>query len=281
MVQLKKGLYEIIDQYDGFILDIYGVLHDGIKPFADTLTTLEELQKHKKNVVLLSNAPRRSQHIKEQLHKSYGISPDLYQDVYSSGEHTFQTLKACNGKKTFFYGDWDFHGRLFDDLSLEFTDDIESAQVIINTGPVKNFPHDDDVKEFFKRGISSNLPMICANPDIFVMLEGKQTPCAGYYAKIYEELGGHVQYLGKPHKDIYQALLAKIDGIDINRILAVGDSLHTDIQGANGMNIDSLLVATGLHGKELGSCKNIDHILLLAKKWQHIPTYVMQAFRFV
>jgi HAD superfamily hydrolase (TIGR01459 family) len=103
--------------------------------------------------------------------------------------------------------------------------------------------------------------MVCANPDLVVIHAGRQEICAGALALRYEQLGGRVQYFGKPHPPIYRDCLVLLGISDRRRILAVGDSLRTDIAGANGAGIDGLLVLGGIHQEELagGDLESILH----------------------
>jgi ribonucleotide monophosphatase NagD (HAD superfamily) len=94
--------------------------------------------------------------------------------------------------------------------------------------------------------------MVCANPDLVVMHGGRLALCAGALAKWYEEAGGRVRWHGKPFRSVYDTCLGLLGIADRARILAVGDSLRTDIAGAAGAGIDSLLIAGGIHAEEFG-----------------------------
>ena len=110
-----------------------------------------------------------------------------------------------------------------------------------------------DYEHHLVAGALSRLKMICANPDLEVIRGGRRIICAGALAQRYEELGGDVLYYGKPYPPIYDSCLHLIGDPDPARVLAIGDSLRTDIAGAAGMGMDSILVLGGIHGETLAS----------------------------
>ena len=93
--------------------------------------------------------------------------------------------------------------------------------------------------------------MICANPDLIVNVGQKVTPCAGALAQRYEALGGEVYYHGKPHPGVYRRCLDHLR-LDPSAVLAVGDSLLTDVAGANAASIDVAFATGGIHRHDLG-----------------------------
>src|SRR5262249_23422488 len=115
-----------------------------------------------------------------------------------------------------------------------------------------------------------DLLMVCANPDLVVERGERLVYCAGAIADLYASLGGRVLYAGKPHRPIYEAALAKAaavrgHGTPLGRVLAIGDSVRTDLTGATAFGIDCLFVTAGIHAEELGSRDNPDASLLHAK----------------
>ena len=237
------GLEEIIDQYDAYIIDLWGVIHDGFEIYPSVLSCLEYLKNHQKSVFFLSNSPRRMQNVQEQL-DHLGIPRRLYQGLHTSGEDAYETLSA---KQDAFYHSLgshvyplslQSHGQLFKDLHLILVNHVKEASFILNTGPETTHVHQFD--EILQEAASLDLPMICVNPDISVIGGGKVTLCAGAIAERYKELGGQVRYHGKPYPQIYDSLLRKMgygkeagaQKTDVRRILAIGDSLVTDIKGA-------------------------------------------------
>lgn len=254
-MNFKQGLEALIDQYDGYIIDLYGVVHNGQVPFKGVKTFLETLRDKNKMVIFLSNSPRRGYAVAESLRTAFDITDDLYDDIYTSGEDAYINLmhpeiaayKAFN--KNCIAITEKHHKVLFDDLALTVTDDPEVATFIMNTGP--SGMSEDAYKSLFDATRKKNLPMLCVNPDLAVLLGHQMTLCAGSIAKMYEEMGGVVYYHGKPYPAIYEAIIKKFGPIEKSRILAIGDSLNTDILGASRMGLDSLLVLSGMEGRAL------------------------------
>jgi HAD superfamily hydrolase (TIGR01459 family) len=257
-VRLLHGIGEVAAAYDGFILDVWGVLHDGLKPFPGVLDALERLKADGKRIVVLSNAPRRAGPVAKRL-TEIGIPTELYDHIHTSGEETWQHLSRRD--EAFYAG----LGRIcyliapprdnsvLEGLDLERVDDIAAAEFVFNTGP---WGWDEDVRryeEMLQGARSRNLPMVCANPDLVVHHQGRRAICAGAIAQRYEELGGTVRWHGKPFAAVYRTTMTLLGIDEPHRILAIGDSLRTDIAGANGAGIDSVLVAGGIHYAELGA----------------------------
>jgi HAD superfamily hydrolase (TIGR01459 family) len=176
----------------------------------------------------------------------------------SSGEEAWQYLKrrddpfyAALGRRCLHIGsDRDLEIR--DGLALEFQGEAEEAEFILNTGPADWDDTIEDYVPLLRRCLARHLPMVCANPDLVVMHGAKLALCAGALAEWYEEEGGKVRWHGKPYRSVYDACLALLGIADGSRILAVGDSLRTDIAGAAAAGIDSLFIAGGIHAEEFG-----------------------------
>jgi HAD superfamily hydrolase (TIGR01459 family) len=181
-----------------------------------------------------------------------GIEPALYDALFSSGEAAWQWLKSGGpGGRQFFPIMAARDGGMLEGLSFDAVPRIEDADFILNTGVEGANDTVEDFEPVLRAGVARGLPMVCANPDLMVIHAGRPEICAGAIALSYEELGGRVQYFGKPHGAIYESCFDRLALADRSRILAVGDSLRTDIAGANGVGIDSLLVLEGIHQEEL------------------------------
>jgi HAD superfamily hydrolase (TIGR01459 family) len=250
-VPVLEGIAPLAQHYDGFILDLWGVLHDGRHPMPGAVEALERLREAGKRIVILSNAPRRADSVVLRI-TEIGIEPTLYDGLFSSGEAAWQWLKAGGpGGRQFFpiMAERD-HG-MREGLSFAAAQRIEDADFILSTGVEGAKDSVADFEPLLRAGIKRDLLMVCANPDLMVIQAGRPEICAGAIALRYEELGGRVRYFGKPHEAIYRDCLACLGIADRVRILAVGDSLRTDIAGANGVGIPSLLVLEGIHQEEL------------------------------
>jgi HAD superfamily hydrolase (TIGR01459 family) len=256
--RLLVGLRELAPHYDGFILDLWGVVHDGVAPTPGALECLRALMESGKRIVLLSNAPRRADDVSRRI-AQIGVPRALYHHVMSSGEETWQHLRrrddpfyAALGRRCLHIGsDRDLEIR--EGLELEFVETAEEAQFILNTGPAGWDDRIEDYEPLLRRALSAGLPMVCANPDLVVMRGITLHLCAGALAKWYEEAGGRVRWHGKPFRSVYDTCLELLGIEDRSRVLTVGDSLRTDIAGAAGAGLDSVLIAGGIHADEFGS----------------------------
>jgi HAD superfamily hydrolase (TIGR01459 family) len=243
------GLRALAPAYDGFILDLWGCLHDGFKPFPGVIDALERLIAAGKRICILSNAPRRAADVIQRM-SEIGIPPGLYHHAMSSGEETWQHLAQRPDEFYRALGRACFHiGPRRDDGMLE---DVGLRPVTENTGPWGWEERATHYEAVMQAARARDLPMICANPDLVVQHGGRVAICAGTLAQRYEALGGRVRWHGKPFAAVYETCFALLEIADRRRILAVGDSLRTDIAGANGVGIDSLLVAGGIHAEEFG-----------------------------
>lgn len=251
-----NGVHEFIDRYDGFILDLWGVIHDGKNPYPGVLKCLEKLQSEKKRVCLLSNAPRRSYTVVEKL-ESMGIGRHLYSEIYTSGEAVWEVLKSRSdpwhaklGKRCFHIGP-ERDNSVFEEQDIELVSDAAQAQFVMNTGT-----HDfSDTLDRYEPDLAAcmkyDLPMICANPDLVVNFGSDIVLCAGTLAHRYEEMGGTVAYHGKPYIGVYRRCFELMGIEDKNRVVAIGDSFHTDMTGAKNAEIDAVFVAGGIHAPDL------------------------------
>ena len=247
---------DIAGEYDGFIVDLWGVIHDGIAPYPGALDCLRRLKG--KPVLLLSNAPRRASAAQEAL-RTLGVDDSLYTDILTSGEATWLALHerrdpwfAALGHRIYHLGP-ERDRNAFAHLSLAVAQTPEEADFLLNTGPDdhRNGESLADFRDELDRCLRAGLKMICANPDLEIVRGGARILCAGALAAYYAENGGDVRSIGKPDPAIYD-LAFKMLGVPSARILAVGDSLRTDIAGAAQAGIDAAWILGGLHAEELG-----------------------------
>lgn len=253
-----SGIKEISNNYTHFIFDVWGVVHDGSHAYPGAIEAISFLHKEGKKVCFLSNAPRRSFKVATLLEK-FGITPDMYDFILTSGEATFHDLKENQdngfknyGKNYFYIGpkkDID----LLDGLDYVRVDEASKADVAITTGfdgetsiLAEKLPDAFEAKKY-------DLPMVCVNPDLIVVKQnGHEMICAGTLAREYEKLGGKVFYYGKPFSTVYKMTCEIFGNPEKQKILAIGDGLETDIKGANDFGIDSLLVTGGILANTLG-----------------------------
>lgn len=252
--QFISGIYDIVDGYDAFVIDLWGVTHDGVKPYPWALETLKNLKDLKKTSLLLSNSPRRVFDSEKHL-INMGLPRDLYTHIYTSGEDTHLGLRNRPdawhqqlGERLFHIGP-EFHNLMYEGLNYTRVTSPQEADFLLVTGA--ELSHIEGYIPTLKSGIERNLPMLCANPDRVVVHQGEIILCCGGIAEQYEQMGGNVFYHGKPYPTIYQPVLKLLDGIPPSRILAIGDSLTTDIKGGLTAGIDGALIMGGIHHEDL------------------------------
>src|SRR5712672_3773584 len=198
-LRLIDGMRALAPAYDGFILDLWGVVHDGTVPFPGVLDCMERLIGAGKRLVLLSNAPRRSDDVVRRVAR-IGVPEWLYHGVMSSGEEAWQYLHrrddpfyAALGRRCLHIGS-ERDMLIREGLELEFVDTAEQAEFILNTGPAGWEDRIEDYAPLLRRALARALPMVCANPDLVVMPGNRLALCAGALAQWYEEAGGQVRW---------------------------------------------------------------------------------------
>ncbi len=247
----------LAERYDGFVLDLWGVIHDGVNAFPHAVETLKQLRAAGKRTLLLSNVPRPNDAVQTMMRRM-GIEDSLYTGILTSGEAVRQALRNPPDLWWTELGTRVFHlGPLrdrpvLDGLPFVVTDDPNDADFVLNTGP-DDHRNPGDLTEFeavLAECARRRLKMICANPDLEVIRGGVRVLCAGSLAVRYQELGGDVRSLGKPDPAIYQPVLEQL-GLPPRTVLAVCDSLRTDIAGAVGVDLAACWVLDGIHGADL------------------------------
>ncbi|GIU66706.1 TIGR01459 family HAD-type hydrolase [Candidatus Phycosocius spiralis] len=259
-VRIISALAEISDHYDAVLCDVWGVIHNGRTAYQTACDALAGFRADGKPVILISNAPRPSLVIPNQL-KALGVRRDSWDGIVTSGDATRAEIQK-RGPRGYKIGPSKDEG-LYDGLPVDFQS-IETADYVICTG-LRDELHEspDSYREELLALAARNLPFICANPDRVVKFGGHLIPCAGALADIYEEIGGPVIMAGKPYAPIYELALAKaheIAGSDCahNRILCIGDGVQTDVAGAFAQKLDCLFVSGGIHATELSNEDGLD-----------------------
>lgn len=252
------GVAPLADMFDGFIVDVWGVIHDGLRLYPGACETLDRLAERGKGVVFLTNAPRRSRDVARMLAR-LELPERHRRAIVASGESVHAALAdradpfhAGLGRRCLMLGETTAND-ILTGLDLDRAEAFEDADFIVNIGPWRTDAAIADYEDDLARAAGLGLPMICANPDLSVMQGGAEMLCAGALAARYETLGGRVAYHGKPHPEIYDLCLARLDGTPRERVVAIGDSLGTDIKGAEAARLASALVLGGLHAGEIRS----------------------------
>ncbi len=274
--QFPQGLSEFAGRYDAILCDVWGVIHNGRRAFAEACEALVAFREGGGHVCLITNAPVPKAQV-TRLFAPLGVPDAAFDDCVSSGDATRAELARRQGQKIWRLGadeGWEHDRHLYRGLDLTFAEP-DKAEVLLCIG-LRNLKgeHPEDYRDELRVGVERGLPMICANPDKQVRIGGSLHWCAGALADVYEDLGGKVIYSGKPHPPIYQLAIERVEqmrggkALDRERVLCIGDSPATDVRGANIQGFDSLYVGTGL--KEHGEDFHAEVVELLA-------TYAEQA----
>jgi HAD superfamily hydrolase (TIGR01459 family) len=252
---LVEGLQPLADRYDLILCDVWGVLHNGLKAYEAASEALTRFRRRGGQVVLVSNAPRPGAAIMTQL-DGFKVPREAYDAVVTSGDLTRLAIQERLDKVVHHIGP-PRDMPVYEGLAVRFGS-IEEADYVVCSG----FDNDEtetvaDYRLRLEAMLERGLLMVCANPDLVVERGPVILPCAGAIALSYEDMGGSVFYAGKPHGPVYDralAVAAELSGRPVakDRVLAIGDAIRTDIAGAAAFGIDSLLVARGIHGEELG-----------------------------
>lgn len=259
MISIVSGLSELAPHYDALFCDVWGVLHNGREPYSAAVDALYRFREAHGPVILLTNAPRPAEDV-EGMFRRVGVPLDCYDAIVSSGmlarEDVQRRITDAGRTLCVFHLGPDRDGGVLGGLDVQRVE-IEDADVVLCTGLYNDDTETaDDYAPLFHQMRERSLTMLCANPDIVVQRGETLIWCAGALAEAYEKIGGAVIYYGKPHRPIYDAslrLAAKATGREVSKPLAIGDGADTDVKGANGMGIDALFVAQGIHGAHLGT----------------------------
>jgi HAD superfamily hydrolase (TIGR01459 family) len=257
-----EGLAAIAPDYDVVLCDIWGVVHNGHEVFPGAGEALTRFRSGGGIVVLVSNAPRPSETVVPQLDR-LGLPRIAWDAIVTSGDVTRTHVATQRGKRVFHLGPAR-DTPLFQGHDLAFAAGPEDAEVVVCTGLFDDTTETPQTYAPMLRGFRArDVPMICANPDLVVDRGGRIIYCAGAIADAYEEIGGSVVNCGKPHKPIYDAALFVAGSllkrrIETSRVLAIGDSVRTDLAGASAIGCGALFVAGGIHALETGHGADLD-----------------------
>tara|TARA_B100001123_G_scaffold165542_1_gene190710 strand:+ start:589 stop:1407 length:819 start_codon:yes stop_codon:yes gene_type:complete len=252
-----KGLNEIYEKYDAFFIDLWGVIHNGIRLYPEAIEVLENLYKLNKRFVLMSNAPRPSKNVEKFL-LNLQMDKTFVKNIFTSGEAALKSLQKNMYGKNFFHIGPERDNSLFKKFEKNKTS-LEDADFILCTGFLDS--HLDSM-DFYKDLLKdyTQIKMICTNPDLIVHRGTKQEYCAGTLAALFQDLGGKVIYFGKPYPEIYKFCIKKDE-----KILVIGDNIRTDIRGANNMKFDSLFIIDGVHKEEFLNLESNNYDKILKK----------------
>ena len=255
-------LSKIYSSYDTFIIDLWGVMHNGISLNKKAMEVVKNLTLKSKKIVFLSNAPRPSLNVKEFL-MNMKMEEKYLKNIVTSGEAAMSAINQNRFGKFFFHLGPDRDEPIFRQVKKNQTS-IEKSEFILCTGLFDEHEGDlDYYKNLLKDHLSKKL--VCTNPDLTVHRGNSEEYCAGLIAQIFESMGGEVIYFGKPYKEIYKMCFKNQE-----KVLAIGDNLRTDIKGANNLKIDSIFILDGVHRQEY---KSENELETLFEKYKVRPEY--------
>ena len=291
MTRIIPALSEISAQYDALFVDLWGCVHDGVTAYPEAIAALQAYRKSGGIVILVTNSPKPREGVAAQL-GHFGVPVDAYDSIASSGDSARSAMfRGMVGEKVYFMGEWTRDSGFFD--PIEIINDpaqitrvpLQEAQGIVCCGPFDPMADPAVNRADFLYAKQKGMKLLCANPDIVVDRGEVREWCAGALAALYTEMGGESLYFGKPHPPIYdlarRRLNALANKVDSSRILAIGDGIHTDIQGAQGEDIDSLFITGGLAASETKTKNQPDADALEAfvTKQMITPTYAIGRLR--
>jgi HAD superfamily hydrolase (TIGR01459 family) len=280
-LRFVERLRDLVDGVEIILSDIWGVVHNGLEAFPEACEALHTYRQRGGTVILITNAPRPADSVQRQLRK-LGVADETYDAIVSSGDLTRNFVADHPGKKMFWIGperDSSIHRGL--DAAMA---PLEQADYIVCTGLFDDETESaEDYRAMMLQAREHKLPLICANPDIVVERGDRLIYCAGAIAELYRELGGEVIFYGKPHRPIYEramALAAERRGqpTSLDRVLAIGDSVRTDLTGALGFGINCLFLTRGIHSEEFEGIDQLDPASV-KELFGHPPRALMRELR--
>ena len=253
--------------YDVLLSDVWGVIHNGIAAHPHACDALMRMRARGGVVILITNAPRPSEVVSRQLERLH-VPRETYDAIVSSGDVTRSVIEQRRGQSLYHLGP-ERDRSIFSGLNVKFAPPEKADYVVCSGLEDDESETPEDYRPRLESMLARNLFMVCGNPDVVVERGSTLVYCAGAIADLYATMGGQVLYAGKPYKPIYEMALAKAESaasrkVALSRVLAVGDSVRTDLKGARTMGVDFLFVTSGIHAEELGSREQPDSAALSA-----------------
>ena len=282
MIKEIQSLLDLIDDYDLFLFDQWGVIHDGKNIFPKAEEVFLHLQNLKKQAVIISNSGKKSSDNISRM-KKLGAKNTLNVPLITSGDVCRDLLV---NKKNYFknLGDRYFvvatEYPLLSETQYQQVYSLEKSDFLLLC-TTTNFDGYDLIDNIFHQAINLKLPLVCSNPDVLGISGEDVHPSTGDLAIKYKKMGGKTHIIGKPGDEIFDFALNRT-GIDKIKTLMIGDSLFNDIYGANQFNIDSLLITSGIHKKDFLANKTIEDIIKdIHSDFQNKgnPNYIMEILK--
>ena len=227
------------------LCDVWGVVHDGVRLYPGAAERLRGWREQGRKVILITNAPRTADAVEAQLRR-LGLSDDHWDGISTSGDAGIAAIGELD-RPAGFLGTRedreDVEGR-----GLVFADDGFTHIAVTGLDEQRDRveQYDGQLRDLAARQVLFH----CLNPDRVVIQDGAPELCAGALADAYEGLGGPVAWYGKPYPAIYRHALSLAGDPPKDAVLAVGDSLVTDMLGAAREGFDAVFVQGGIHAGE-------------------------------
>ncbi|MBI5261187.1 MAG: TIGR01459 family HAD-type hydrolase [Bradyrhizobium sp.] len=276
-----ERLRELVDGVDIVLSDIWGVVHNGLESFPEACEALHTFRSRGGVVILITNAPRPADSVQRQLRK-LGVADETYDAIVSSGDLTRLYVADHPGRKVFWLGP-ERDSSIYRGLDAVLSP-LEEADYIVCTGLLDDETETpEDYRAMLLKARERKLTLVCANPDIVVERGDRLIYCAGAIAELYRELGGEVIFYGKPYPPIYERAMTLAaerlaHPVERSQVLAIGDSVRTDLAGAHGFGIDLLFVTRGIHSEEFEGVDQLDPASV-KELFGHPPKALMRELR--
>ena len=281
MLHLTPHFSALAPNYDVFLCDVWGVVHNGEVSFPDACDALMRVRAMGKTVIFITNAPRPGEAVIRQIDHLH-VPTQAYDGIVSSGDVTRNVIETRKGQSLCHIGP-PRDKPIFTGLKVKFAP-LESADYVVCSGLDED---DSETPEDYHSRLEIMLKrktfMLCGNPDLVVERGTRLVYCAGAIADLYATMGGEVLYAGKPYRPIYEMALAKAEAIsgakaDMKRVMAIGDSVRTDLKGGRAFGVDMLFLTAGIHAEEFGGrdTPNADTMKTVFTAAGEMPTAVMK-----
>jgi len=260
-LRFAERLRDVVGGAEILLSDIWGVVHNGLAAFPDACQALHNFRQQGGTVILITNAPRPADSVQRQLRK-LEVADEIYDAIVSSGDLTRNFVADHPGQKMFWIGP-ERDSSIYRGLDPVLAP-LEQADYIVCTGLFDDETESaENYRAMLLQARERRLTLVCANPDIVVERGDRLIYCAGAVAELYLEFGGEVIFYGKPHRPIYERAIALASerrghAVELNRVLAIGDSVRTDLAGAQSFGIDCLFVTRGIHSEEFEGIDQLD-----------------------
>jgi HAD superfamily hydrolase (TIGR01459 family) len=283
---MLTGVSQLLAGYDGFIVDQWGVLHDGVTPYPGARECVSRLHEAGKRIVVLSNTGQSAERNLRLMH-GMGFEPQWFDRFIGAGEDARAALAERRepfhrnlGRRCYAFTRGG-NASLIESIGLEVVDRVEEAEFLVVIGIESPPLGVADYEPLLQAGIARGLPMVCANPDIVRVSPEGTVAAPGALARRYEALGGSVFYHGKPYPAIYASCLRALDGCPPERVIAIGDSIEHDVLGAQRAGLACAFVAGGIHAGELvqrwGEAPDAERWRAFSARALAQPDYVLPA----